>query len=153
MTVQENLTLASIEELSRVGVVDETAESSLAESAASRLDIRTTGLKKQKVRLLSGGNQQKVVLGKWLCRRPKLLLFDEPTRGVDVETRLEIYELMYQLAADDMAILVASSDLDELVSLADRVVVLRDGRVAGELTAEEATQERLLGLASKGGTH
>jgi ribose transport system ATP-binding protein len=153
MTVQENLTLASIEELSRVGVVDETAESSLAESVASRLDIRTTGLKKQKVRLLSGGNQQKVVLGKWLCRRPKLLLFDEPTRGVDVETRLEIYELMYQLAADDMAILVASSDLDELVSLADRVVVLRDGRVAGELTAEEATQERLLGLASKGGTH
>jgi len=88
-------------------------------------------------------------LGKWLCRRPKILLFDEPTkrgrcRDASGDLRADV-----SLAADDMAILVASSDLDELVSLADRVIVLRDGRVAGELTAEEATQERLLGFGVK----
>lgn len=153
MTVQENLTLAAIEELSHVGVVDEASESNLAKSVADRLGIRTANLKKQKVKLLSGGNQQKVVLGKWLCRRPRVLLFDDPTRGVDVETRVEIYRQMRQLASQGVAILFTSSDLDEVFSLAQRVIVLRDGRVVRELAADETNQEELLRLASGGGVH
>jgi ribose transport system ATP-binding protein len=96
---------------------------------------------------LSGGNQQKVVLGKWLLTRPRVLLLDEPTRGVDVGAKAEIYKLVRALADDGHAVLMASSDLPEIVRLADRVLVLREGRLAGELTRAEASEHAILQLA------
>jgi L-arabinose transport system ATP-binding protein len=101
----------------------------------------------QEVRKLSGGNQQKTVLARWLARRPKLLILDEPTRGVDVGAKAEIYRIIDGLAAEGMALLVISSDLPEVLGLADRIVVMRGGRVAGELLREDATEERVLTLA------
>ena len=96
---------------------------------------------------LSGGNQQKLVIGKWLAAGPRVLLLDEPTRGVDVGARAEVYRLIRQLAAGGMATLLISSDLPELISMSDRVLVMHQGTIAGELSREEATEEKILTLA------
>jgi L-arabinose transport system ATP-binding protein len=101
----------------------------------------------QAVSKLSGGNQQKVVLGRWLARRPKALILDEPTRGIDVGAKAEIYRLIAQLAAEGVALLVISSELPELIGLADRIVVMAGGRIVGELPRGEAKEERILQLA------
>ncbi len=100
------------------------------------------------VGLLSGGNQQKVVLGKWLARQPRVLIFDEPTRGVDVGARSEIYALMDQLAGEGVAILMISSDLEEILGMSDRVLVLHEGRLAGELTRTALSEEAVMHLAT-----
>jgi ribose transport system ATP-binding protein len=100
--------------------------------------------------LLSGGNQQKVVLGKWVARRPRVLIFDEPTRGVDVGARSEIYALMDQLAGDGAAILMISSDLEEVLGMSDRVLVLHQGRLAGELHRDELSEAAVMHLATGG---
>ncbi len=97
-----------------------------------------TASDRQLVRYLSGGNQQKVVLGKWLCLEPKLLLLDEPTRGIDVGAKEEIYKLMDQLAGRGVAILFASSEMEEIISLSDRALVMHEGRIAGELSRRRA---------------
>jgi ribose transport system ATP-binding protein len=115
------------------------------------LHVRTPGLG-QAVGLLSGGNQQKVVLGKWLARRPRVLIFDEPTRGIDVGAKSEIYALMDQLANEGVAILMISSDLEEILGLSDRVLVLHQGRLAGELARAELSEERIMHLATGGRT-
>jgi L-arabinose transport system ATP-binding protein len=96
---------------------------------------------------LSGGNQQKVVLARWLASRPKVLLLDEPTRGVDVGAKAEIYNAIDALAADGLAIIVISSELPEILALSDRVLVMQSGRITGELSREDATEERILQLA------
>ena len=103
---------------------------------------------RQDVGLLSGGNQQKVVVGKWLARQPKVLIFDEPTRGIDVGAKSEIYALMDRLASDGVAILMISSDLEEILGMSDRVVVLHEGRLAGELPRERMTEEAIMHLAT-----
>ena len=111
-----------------------------------RLRIRTPSLD-QLVAKLSGGNQQKVVLSRWLARRPKLLILDEPTRGIDVGAKAEIYRLIAQLAGEGMALLVISSEMPELLGLADRLLVMAAGRIAADLPRTEATEERILDLA------
>jgi ribose transport system ATP-binding protein len=98
--------------------------------------------------LLSGGNQQKVVLGKWLARTPRVLILDEPTRGVDVGSRSEIYALMDKLAADGVAIWMISSDLEEILGMSDRVLVLHEGRMSGELSRSELSEEAVMRLAT-----
>jgi len=114
------------------------------------LMIRTPSIE-QAVKNLSGGNQQKVVLAKWLFTRSKVLIFDEPTRGIDVGAKAEIYQLMNRLAEEGVAILMISSELPEVLGMSDRILVMHQGRIAGELSREEATQERIMHLATGGG--
>ncbi len=114
-----------------------------------RLRVRTPRLS-QPVGLLSGGNQQKVVLGKWLARRPRVLILDEPTRGVDVGAKSEIYALMDELAAAGIAVVMISSDLEEVLGMSDRVLVLHEGRLAGELSRAELSEQAVMHLATGG---
>jgi ribose transport system ATP-binding protein len=107
-----------------------------------------TSSDRQIVRYLSGGNQQKVVLGKWLCLAPKVLLLDEPTRGIDVGAKEEIYKLIDQLARDGVAVLFASSEMEEVLGLADRVLVMHEGRMSGELARRELSEEAIMKLAT-----
>lgn len=144
--VRDNIALAVLDGLSRFGVVNRRAERHLAEKYISQLRIRTPSIG-QLVQNLSGGNQQKVVLARWLARQTDILILDEPTRGVDVGAKAEIYSIIDELAAKGVAVLVISSELPEVLGIADRIVVMQDGRVSGELTHAEATEERILTLA------
>jgi ABC-type sugar transport system ATPase subunit len=130
----------------RLGLVDKVAETQLAERRIRALRIR--GDADAPIVTLSGGNQQKVVLGKWLERNPRIFLLDEPTRGVDVGAREEIYGILEDLAANGMGILFASSDLVEVLRLARRILVLRDGRFVGELDGATATEEAIVQLST-----
>jgi rhamnose transport system ATP-binding protein len=146
MSVRENLSMASLPRQSRLGFVSRGAERRRAQEQVGRLAIRTSHLEAPAASL-SGGNQQKTLLGKWLATGPRVLLLDEPTRGVDVGSKAEIHAQIRRLADEGAAILLVSSDLPETLSLADRMLVLREGRIAGELSRAEATQERVLELA------
>lgn len=145
--IRENIGLPSLARLSRVGFVDRKAERTLAESMREKLAIRTSSVDKA-VGLLSGGNQQKVVLAKWLARGPKLLILDEPTRGVDVGAKAEIYALMDQLAAQGVAVLMISSDLEEILGVSDRVLVMHEERLAGELERSKLSEQAVMHLAT-----
>ncbi|RKT86273.1 ribose transport system ATP-binding protein [Saccharopolyspora antimicrobica] len=145
-SVAENLGLATLSDRTRAGLVDLAGQRRAAAESVQRLRIRTAGLD-QPALTLSGGNQQKIVIGKWLLAQPRVLILDEPTRGIDVGARAEIYELINELARAGTTVLVVSSDLPELLGLSDRVLVLADGRLRGELNGAEATQERVLALA------
>ena len=146
LAVQSNLGLPSVHRLSRLGIIDAPALGAVARKWVDELRIKTPALA-QLVGLLSGGNQQKVVLGKWLATSAHVLILDEPTRGIDVGARMEIYELMNKLTDSGVGILMISSDLPEILGMSDRVLVMREGRVQAELGASEATQERVLGAA------
>ena len=150
-SVEHNLSLPNLDLLSALRLVLRRRESALARNLVERLRVRTPTINKP-VGLLSGGNQQKVVLGKWLARAPAILILDEPTRGVDVGARGEIYALMDQLAGDGVAILMISSDLEEVLGMSDRVLVMHEGRLAGELGRAELTEEAVMHLATGGGT-
>jgi ribose transport system ATP-binding protein len=104
----------------------------------------------QPVKFLSGGNQQKVVMGKWLSLQPKVLLMDEPTRGVDIGAKQDIYQLMERLAASGRAVLFASSDLEEIIGVSDRVLVMHEGRLVGELVGDDINEKRIMELATGG---
>jgi ribose transport system ATP-binding protein len=104
----------------------------------------------QQVANLSGGNQQKVVLAKWLFTQSKVLIFDEPTRGIDVGSKIEIYQLMNRLAASGAAVIMISSELPEVLGMSDRILIMHEGRIAGELAKEDATQEKIMHLATGG---
>ena len=145
-SVRDNITLVMLSRLRRFRFIRRSAERKLAGQFTARLRVRTPSLD-QVVKNLSGGNQQKVVLARWLARRPKVLILDEPTRGIDVGAKAEIYHIIADLARDGVALLVISSELPEVLGLADRIIVMRDGRVAGELTRAEATEEKVLALA------
>jgi ABC-type sugar transport system ATPase subunit len=145
-SVRDNASLAVLDRLSRGHIVDRRRERELVREQVTRMRVRTPSLE-QEIRNLSGGNQQKVVLARWLARKPKLLVLDEPTRGVDVGAKAEIYGVIDELARSGMAVLVVSSELPELLGLADRIVVMRGGRISGELSHTEATEEAVLGLA------
>ncbi|MDT0436009.1 MULTISPECIES: sugar ABC transporter ATP-binding protein [Streptomyces] len=145
-SVEENLGLVTLRSASRAGVVDRKAQHTAAERIAGQLGVRMAGLGQQ-VRTLSGGNQQKVVIGKWLLADAKVLILDEPTRGIDVGAKVEIYQLINELTAAGAAVLMISSDLPEVLGMSDRVLVMAQGRIAGELTADEATQDAVMSLA------
>ena len=149
MTVRENTSLASLGTFARGGFVRAGAERAAAQASVERLRVRTPSTE-QRVGNLSGGNQQKVVLAKWLQTPLKLLILDEPTRGIDVGAKREIYGIMNELARQGVAILMISSELPEVLGMADRIVVIRDGRVAGELGRAEATSESVGRLALAG---
>ena len=146
LSVKDNLCLPSVDKFTAWGVVDSKRERRAAERYVKELRIRTPGLD-QKVVYLSGGNQQKVVLSKWLCSEAEIFIFDEPTRGVDVGAKAEIYQLMNRLTASGVAIIMISSELPEVLGMSDRILVMRGGRVACQFPAREATQERILECA------
>ncbi len=149
LPVRENISLASLQKVSQLGFVKRGMERVEAQASVKRLRVRTPSVE-QRVGNLSGGNQQKVVLGKWLETPLKLLILDEPTRGIDVGAKREIYGIMNDLARDGVAILMISSELPEVLGMADRIIVVRDGRVAGSLPRSEATQEKVGQLALAG---
>jgi ribose transport system ATP-binding protein len=150
MSVAANSTLAALSRITRGGLISRRREHELAGEFAQRLGVKTPSLD-QLVRNLSGGNQQKVVLAKWLAANPRVLLLDEPTRGIDLGAKREIYTLIDQLAHAGLGVLMASSELPELLGLADRIIVLCEGRVAGEFARGEATEEALLKAALPAG--
>ncbi|WP_017594495.1 sugar ABC transporter ATP-binding protein [Nocardiopsis potens] len=145
-SVADNLVLAALGSASRGGFVDRARLRAAAARTAARLDVRMAG-PDQPVRTLSGGNQQKVVIGRWLLADTRVLILDEPTRGVDVGAKAEIHRIIAELAASGRAVLLVSSDLPEVLAVSDRVLVMARGRVAGELAAAEATRDAVLALA------
>ncbi len=146
LSVERNLCLSSVDKFSRWGIMHTSEERQAATRYVEELRIKTPSLD-QKVVFLSGGNQQKVVLSKWLCSQAEVFIFDEPTRGVDVGAKAEIYQLMNRLTASGVAIMMISSELLEVLGMSDRVMVMRGGRIAGEFSAGECTQERILQCA------
>jgi ribose transport system ATP-binding protein len=148
-TVQHNVGLPNLDHLSFLRLVATKRETTLAGEMCERLRVRTPSLR-QKVGLLSGGNQQKVVLGKWLARKPRVLILDEPTRGIDVGAKSEIYALMDELAGQGVALLMISSDLEEVLGMSDRVLVMHEGRLAGSLLREQLTEQAVMNLATGG---
>ena len=142
-TIQRNITLANLPEVASFGVISEAREVRVAEGFRMAINIRTPGVF-QKVGNLSGGNQQKVVLSKWLFADPKVLILDEPTRGIDVGAKYEIYGIINKLVADGKGVLMISSELPELLGMCDRIYVMNEGALVGELTAAEASQERIM---------
>ncbi|MCT9930123.1 sugar ABC transporter ATP-binding protein [Planotetraspora sp. A-T 1434] len=145
-SVRDNTTLAVLDRLRRFRFVRRGEERRVAQEYVERLRVRTPSIEHE-VRKLSGGNQQKVVLARWLARRPKVLILDEPTRGIDVGAKAEIYHIIADLARTGVAVLVISSELPEVLGLADRIVVMQNGRITGELSREEASEEAILALA------
>lgn len=145
--VKANITLANLQEISRNGVVDENAEIKIANEYTASLNIKTPSVE-QRVLNLSGGNQQKVSLAKWLFVRPNVLILDEPTRGIDVGAKYEIYTIMNRLVEEGMSILMISSELPEVLGMSDRIYIVSSGRITGEMPIEEATQEKIMYLAT-----
>ncbi|GAA2423167.1 sugar ABC transporter ATP-binding protein [Actinomadura vinacea] len=143
LSVRENIALAALPRLAKAGVVSDGRIDRLVDGFMRRLRIRASS-PHQRVEELSGGNQQKVLLARWLAMNPKVLLLDEPTRGIDVGAKAEVQTLVEELARDGLGVLLISSDLEELVEGSDRVVVLRDGTVAGELAGDQVTEERVM---------
>jgi rhamnose transport system ATP-binding protein len=140
MSVTHNFSLAALGSLSRLGFIDRARERELAKAGIKRYGVRASSLDQVAGRL-SGGNQQKIVLGKWLANRPRLLILDEPTRGIDVGAKAEIHRLMGEFAREGMAILLISSELPEILGMSDRVLVMREGRIVAEFPRAAATQE------------
>ncbi len=149
LPVRANISLANLGQVMQAGLLSFTRERALAEGMVKRLDIRVASVD-QLARYLSGGNQQKVVLAKWLLTRARVFIFDEPTQGIDVGAKAEIYRLIERLAQDGGAIIFISSYLPELMAMSDRILVMSRGRIVGELSREEATQEKILELAAIG---
>lgn len=145
MNVRENMTMATLPMQSRFGLIDRNAERQLVQELIERLSVKTVD-SEVSMSALSGGNQQKVVLAKWLARKPGVLILDEPTRGVDVGAKAQVHALIRELATDGMATLVISSELPELISLCDRILVMREGKISGELPGN-SSQEQILALA------
>jgi len=147
MTVRENTTLSNLSSLVRGLFVDRKRERAVAEQYVRELQIKTPSIE-QVAQNLSGGNQQKGVLAKWLFTQSKVLIFDEPTRGIDVGAKAEIFKLMNDLVRRGVAILMISSELPEVLGMCDRILVMHEGRLGGELTRAEATQEKVMRLAT-----
>jgi galactofuranose transport system ATP-binding protein len=145
LSVRENIVLAALPALSRAGLVSARAEDEVVRTFMERLRIKASG-PDQRVSELSGGNQQKVLLARMLCLHPTVLILDEPTRGIDVGAKAEVQKLVDELAADGLAVLLISSELNELVEGSDRVVVLREGAVVGTLHGEEIRESWIMDL-------
>ena len=147
MSIGNNITLPILSRLATAGWLRPKAERDCATNASRQLEVKSAGIG-QKARELSGGNQQKVVLAKWLETAPRILILDEPTRGIDVGTKAAVHGLMSELAAQGVAILMISSELPEILGMSDRILVMREGRITGEFSREEATQEKIMAAAT-----
>lgn len=142
LDVSENIAIANLDTLSNpVGVLSAKRERDMANRAVKELKIKTPSIKSE-VKNLSGGNQQKIVVGKWLMRDAKVIIFDEPTRGIDVAAKVEIYNLMNKLKKSGIGVMFVSSELPEVLGMSDRIIVMCSGRITGELSRDEATQEK-----------
>ena len=148
-SVKHNISLTGLRLLSRMGFINGPSETDLARSSSAQFSIKTSS-EEAEVSTLSGGNQQKVVLAKWLWLKPTILMLDEPTRGIDVGAKAEIHNLILELARSGVAVLLISSELPEVLRLADRIYVMRDGAITGELQRREASQEAIMHLAAIG---
>jgi rhamnose transport system ATP-binding protein len=147
LAIDHNVALASLHRLSKAGFIFRSAERRLAVTWAERLQLKY-GRMRDMVSTLSGGNQQKVVLGKWLARKPSLLIIDEPTRGIDVATKAEVHRIIDELAAEGMAVLMISSELPEVLGVSDRILVLHEGRLTGEFARADATEDKIIRAAT-----
>ena len=148
MSVRENLSLAALRrDKKSIGFLDFAKEVAISREMIESMRVKTPG-DSQILRYLSGGNQQKVVLGKWLALKPAILLLDEPTRGIDVGAKREIYALMEELAQSGVAILFVSSEMEEVLGMADRAIVMHEGRITGELAREQLSEEAVMQLAT-----
>jgi rhamnose transport system ATP-binding protein len=147
LSIARNTALTRLRALTRIGLIHSGDENSLAHDWATRMQLKFHRLG-DSVRTLSGGNQQKVVLGKWLATDPKLPIVDEPTRGIDVGTKSEVHRMLSELAGRGLAVLMISSELPEVLGMADRVYVMREGRLTGELSRAEADEESVIRLAT-----
>ena len=147
LSIARNTSLTQLGPLSRGGLIRSAAENALASEWGTRLQLKYHRLG-DAVGTLSGGNQQKVVLAKWLATEPKLLIIDEPTRGIDVGTKAEVHRLLSELAGEGLAVLMISSELPEVLGMADRVLVMHEGRLTAELTRAEADEERVIRAAT-----
>lgn len=150
LSVNDNLALPNLKILSSFGFMNRSKERELSDSMIKKLLIKTPN-SEQKVGSLSGGNQQKVVIGKWLATNPQVLILDEPTRGVDIGAKKEIYDLMNELVSQGVAILMISSELPEVLGMSDRILVMHEGKISGEFTQEDASQEKIMLSATGGG--
>lgn len=149
MSIERNIGLSGLKATSRAGLMSRAAERDRALDWATRLQVKYARLG-DLVSTLSGGNQQKVVLAKWLATSPSVLIVDEPTRGIDVGTKAEVHRLLSRLAAEGVAILMISSDLPEILGMADRVLVMREGRISAEIPREQATEQLVMAAAATG---
>jgi len=148
MAVRTNIGLAGLRKhQKRGGFLNKQQEATDSAMMIDRLRIKTPN-ERQVVQFLSGGNQQKVVLGKWLAMQPKVLLLDEPTRGIDIGAKQEIYGLMEELAEQGVAVLFVSSEMEEILGMSDRTLVMHEGQITGELTRDELTEEAVMQLAT-----
>ena len=148
-TVRENITLCSLKQVTSAGMIQSRLEGELANSMVRQLAIKSSGIESE-ITSLSGGNQQKCIIGRWLLTQPRILLLDDPTRGVDVGAKAELYRLMDQLCRQGISILLTSSELPELLTVSDRILVLSEGRLTGEFAREQATEQRIMEAATLG---
>jgi ribose transport system ATP-binding protein len=148
LNVGENITLCTLREIAKAGVIDRRRESGHAQETVANLGVKTAGIDTA-ITTLSGGNQQKCIIGRWLLTKPKVLLLDDPTRGVDVGAKAELYRLIDQLCREGLGVIVTSSELPELLTLCDRILVLCEGRLTGEFSRAEATEQKIMEAATK----
>ncbi len=148
MTVGHNITLCTLDQAAAGGLVRRRRESAMAEATVGTLGVRTAGIDAA-ITNLSGGNQQKAIIGRWLLTKPKVLLLDDPTRGIDVGAKAELYQLMDQLCREGLGMIVTSSELPELLTLCDRILVLCEGRLTGEFSRAEASEQRIMEAATR----
>lgn len=146
--IKENISVSVLERLSRFFTVNRGSEVDIAEGYRQAMRIKTPNLE-EKIKNLSGGNQQKVIIAKWLATEPTLVIFDEPTRGIDVGAKSEIYELVNSLVESGKSVLMISSEMEEVMGMSDRIVVLHEGRVTGELARKDFSQEAIMSFASQ----
>lgn len=147
-SIKENITITDLNQVIDNGFINYKEEQKLTEDFINKLKIKTPSIE-QEVRYLSGGNQQKVVLAKWLLQEAKILIFDEPTRGIDVGAKKEVYNLINSLVQNGVGVIMVSSELPEVMGMSDRILIMSHGRITGELSAPEATQEKILNYATK----
>jgi ABC-type sugar transport system ATPase subunit len=147
LTVRENMSSASLKAISKLFILDRKLDSNLTEVHSQELHLRSSAIEVQ-VGTLSGGNQQKVVLGRWISRKPRVLILDEPTRGVDISAKSDLYTLIREIAKDGAAVIVISSDLMEVIGLGDRILVMREGHLVGEIEGKDATESNVMALAT-----
>ena len=149
MSVMENMTMGILPELATGGVLLRKTRERIAQTYIDKLKIKTSG-HGQQMKELSGGNQQKVLLARWLCKKPILMILDEPMRGIDLGAKSEIEGIISELAGDGVAVLMISSEMEELIRSCDRIVVLSEGRKVGELAAKEISEEHIMQMIARG---
>jgi ribose transport system ATP-binding protein len=147
LAVAKNLTLLILKSISKACFLRKPAEREVAQKCIHKFNIMTPKLDTE-IQYLSGGNQQKVILAKWINSNPKLIIMDEPTRGIDVGAKAEIYQLMRNLVQEGTTIIMISSELPEIIGMSDRIMVMHEGRIMGEIASAEATEERIMMLAT-----